>query len=487
MAERIAPWLLDGVSTGAVEARLFSESMLDQVGVVGPTDMVVTATGGMNIQTSSGRAFILMSTAWNGVTHVVNDSGDTNTVQASEANPRRDLVIAEVTGSSWQTRIVKGTAAASPVDPAVPVNCIVLARINLTASAASVTAAMLEDLRPFASPLRSLQSTSALRNWIRNGDMGIAQRGNGPFTTIYDTYLDGFRAGVGGAGSLTLSRVATPLGSGMGVNGANWLMRLTTAGQSAAGDNSLLYHPIENVRSLAGRVVTLSFMAQAGAGTPKIGIELEQIFGTGGSPSATVTTAIRAIQISTTATRYSVTFTVPSVASKAIGTSGTDRLQILFWLSAGANNATRASSIGIQNATIDLTDIQLEDGPVATAFERIPVALQLLWNSRYLQRLNGSASGNVAVGSGLVSLATQAVFTVPWLTPMRAVPSVTVSSMTVWDGSTQPAVSALSFSGTPESPTLTATVSGGLTVGRGALLYQNGVNMPSYIQLSAEL
>ncbi len=75
---------------------------------------------------------------------------------ANATNPRRDLIVAYVKDAEYAgdinsdadwIDIVKGTAAASPVDPAKPANSISLARIAVAANATSITNANVTDLR----------------------------------------------------------------------------------------------------------------------------------------------------------------------------------------------------------------------------------------------------------------------------------------------------------------------------------------------------
>src|SRR3954463_6731380 len=196
-----------------------------------------------------------------------------------------------------------------------------------------------------------------MRNVVRNGDMSIAQRGNGPVASG-PYFIDGWLLSANG-GSATQARVGTQASGGLAVDGAGWALTCALTGQAAAGDYAVLVHRIEGVRTLAGKLVTLSFLASASAGTPKIGVEVEQVFGTGGS--ANVPAATGQITLSTTPTRYSITFTVLSIAGKTIGTAG-DHLSLNLWLSSGATLASRASFIGIQNNTFSITDVQLEAG-----------------------------------------------------------------------------------------------------------------------------
>lgn len=327
------------------------------------------------------------------------------------------------------------------------------------------------------------------RNRIRNGDMGVVQRGVGPFTGSYIYTADGWPKGhVGGTHSVSLNTQG--LGSGLGINGALRSLSSTVASQSAVGDYAVVYQRIESVRTLAGKQVTLSFLAYASSGTPSVGIEIEQGFGTGGSPSAVVQTAIRSVAISNAATtRYSVTFTVPSIVGKTLGTAGDDFLSINFWVSAGSSSASRASSIGIQNNQIDICDVQLEEGPAATPFERLPQQVQLAWCQRYYWR---KSYGAATVGvSGIASyLSTQSFLHIQHPVPMRAAPTVVstraASDFTLYsNGGTTP-LTGWSAPAAQQSPAAIEVDLGhaGATVG-GNFIRTN--NSAAYIDASAEL
>jgi len=117
---------------------------------------------------------------------------------------------------------------------------------------------------------------------------------------------------------------------------------------------------IPEVRNLANSTVIVSFYAKASAGTPKIGVNLTQYFGTGGTPSTDVVVNGQAVTISTTWTRYSLTFTLASVVGKTFGTNDDSATILRLWYSAGTNFDTQSGSIGLQTSTIEVTGIQVE-------------------------------------------------------------------------------------------------------------------------------
>jgi hypothetical protein len=247
---------------------------------------------------------------------------------------------------------------------------------------------------------------AAGKNKILNGDFGINQRGfssasgSGLNQYTFDRWLVTNANGTYAPSAQTFTPGAAPVS---GYESTNFL-RNTTSGQSASGDYSVMLQRIEDVRTLAGQTATLSFWAKGGSGTPKIGLEISSSFGSGGSPSTGVDTAIGAVTLSTSWARYSVTFTVPSISGKTIGTTpNSSYQQINFWLSAGSSLATRASSIGIQNNTIDIWGIQLEAGSNATAFQTSTGSIQgeLAACQRYYERINLPTGNTQNFGLGM--------------------------------------------------------------------------------------
>lgn len=232
------------------------------------------------------------------------------------------------------------------------------------------------------------------KNKIINGDFFVNQR-NFSSSTSTDTYgFDRWRNS-SSDGTVTYSAQTFTAGTApvAGYEAKNYA-RVVTSGQTAAGALEIFYQPIEDVRTFAGQQVTYSFWAKAASGTPKIAIEVEQYFGTGGSPSATVDTYVSQVTLSTSWARYSVTFTMPSISGKTVGTTAnTSSVAILMWLSAGTTFNARSGSLGIQSNTFDIWGVQLEAGSVATAFQTATGTIQgeLAACQRYYYRATGSA------------------------------------------------------------------------------------------------
>jgi hypothetical protein len=317
------------------------------------------------------------------------------------------------------------------------------------------------------------------RNAIRNGDMSIWQRGTGAVTLTGFT-ADGWAKSNTG-GTHTVSRLAATPGdlcSGTG------MLRSVVSGQSVSTDMANIVSRIEGVQTFEGKTVTISFLAVASAGTPKIGVNMNQFFGSSGTTGLSY--PVGAVTISTTLTRYSISFAVPSTTGKTIS-GGDDNLFLRLWLSAGATYNTDASSIGIQNVTIDITDVQVEAGGIATPFEVLPPHMQLAWCQRYYYRITALTAAHF-VCAFVYTTATGGYGMLPFPVTMRAAPISAIShttgatilasggpyTCTTWGGS----------SAGPEMARISVTT-GVSAIDHGGYCYLNAIG--KWIDFSAEL
>jgi hypothetical protein len=130
---------------------LFSE------GICEAGDLAVSAPGGMNVRVASGAAWIEGDDDPDAQpTYRVRNVGnvDLALAAANGANPRKDLVIAEVLDAafsgasySWRLRVVQGAPGAVPAEPALPNNAIKLAVVTVPAAAAAIVAGNIADSR----------------------------------------------------------------------------------------------------------------------------------------------------------------------------------------------------------------------------------------------------------------------------------------------------------------------------------------------------
>ena len=201
------------------------------------------------------------------------------------------------------------------------------------------------------------------KNKIINGDLTINQRGFSSSTSGYN--FDRFyNEASGGTHTITQQTFTPGAAPVVGYEATNF-MRSVVSGQTTSGQYAAIAQKIEDVRTFAGQTITVSFWAKASTGTPKVSVEMQQVFGSGGS-GAVFTSAPAASTLSTSWVRYTSTITVPSISGKTIGTGSF--LVMFIWVSAGSSFDARANAIGLQNATLDFWGFQVEAGTVATPF-----------------------------------------------------------------------------------------------------------------------
>jgi hypothetical protein len=242
-----------------------------------------------------------------------------------------------------------------------------------------------------ATGLSYQENYAAGKNKIMNGDFSVNQRNFTTTTTTAEFNFDRWRTVYSGGTSTTTAETFT-LGAApvAGYEGKNFY-RVAITGQASATDFVRYAQAVESVRTFAGDTTTYSFWAKASSGTPKIAFNVSQYFGTGGSPSATVTTNAGTVTLSTSWARYSVTVAIPSISGKTIGTDNNSTLSMRLFLSAGAS-VTEGQSIGYQNVTIDTWGHQWESSSVATAFQTATGTIQgeLAACQRYYYRITGT-------------------------------------------------------------------------------------------------
>jgi hypothetical protein len=126
--------------------------------------------------------------------------------------------------------------------------------------------------------------------------------------------------------------------------------------------------------------------------------------------------------------------------SFSIGTGSTYSTTAGSWVAGNYVAPTGATSVvGTNGATFYITGVQLEDGAVATPFERRQYGTELQLAQRYYWKVTGGSPFGGIIAGG-------ASFNIPVTFPqqMRAVPTVTLSSVSDW--TVHNAVSNISFS-----------------------------------------
>jgi hypothetical protein len=334
------------------------------------------------------------------------------------------------------------------------------------------------------------------KNKIINGDFYVNQR-NLTSTTSSGYGFDRWNF-LTTNGTVTHSAQTFTTGTApvTGYEGANFA-RIVTTGQTLASAYTIYRQNIENVRTFAGQTVTLSFWAKANSGTPKIAMEFEQSFGSGGSPSSFVTVYAGQATLSTSWVRYTATIAIPSISGKTIGTTtNSSSLLLTLWFSAGSDFSDRTGSLGIQSNTFDIWGVQVEAGSVATAFQTATGTLQgeLAACQRYYYRANSAGAAYTIFSFGYTDNTTTALIMTPVPSYMRVFPtSVDYANLAFQEAQggifTFTAISLNGGSGaTAPNNNIQMQITGasGMTLGRPGRLLSNGVTN-GHLGFSAEL
>ena len=274
----------------------------------------------------------------------------------------------------------------------------------------------------------SAQNNSG-RNLIHNGLFNVAQRGAGPFTTNAAYTADRWQAFVtSDVVSFSVTALADSDRAGIGDEAASMKLANSFTGDAAATSQNYIAQKIENVRRLAGKTLTISFWAVAGGAGIKLGINLAQWFGSGGSPSAAVWATAVAVTTTMSWARYSATITLPSISGKTLGTNNDSSTWLAIYYSAGTSNAVTAGNIGVQSGLIWLWGIQLEiaaDGQTQPSPLDKPDPREDLANCQRFYQSGGNARVTAYQTAGNGAAVTQSL-----PVSMRAIPTISTKNFT---------------------------------------------------------
>jgi len=353
-----------GGTTGQILAKNSNTNMdfiwiTNDVGDITAVNVTSPITGGG----TSGAVTIgvsAASTSASGVVQLSDSTSTTSSVLASTPTATKsayDLAAAAVPKSTVTTAgdVIYATGSAA------------VTRLGIGTAGQVLTVNGGGTAPSWATPSGGSNQFYAGKNRIINGDFFINQRAFSSTTTDGSYGFDRFMWESSAGGTWSAQTFALGTAPVAGYEGKNY-SRIVTTGQTGAGVYTVLEQKMESVRTFANQTVTVSFWAKAATGTPKIAPELYQFFGSGGSPSAAVSTPGTQVTLSTSWARYSSTITVPSIAGKTLGTAG-DFLQLSLWVSAGTTFNARSGSLGIQSNTFDVWGVQVEAGSTATDFQ----------------------------------------------------------------------------------------------------------------------
>lgn len=321
------------------------------------------------------------------------------------------------------------------------------------------------------------------KNKIINGDFSINQR-NFTSVTADDYGFDRWQAARSGA---TLTYTPQTFTAGAAPVAGYESKNFARLAVSVGNDLARLQNKIEDVRTFAGQTVTVSFWAKGTNPTTagNLAVNFAQNFGTGGSPSASVNTAQQTFVLTANWTRYSLTFAIPSISGKTIGTDANSS-SLQLWIGQGTSIATDAW-------TLDLWGVQVEAGSYATPFQTATGTIQgeLAACQRYYWRNTSNGTTATQLFTLGVAYSTTAVnLGIQYPVQMRTTPtSIDAANLAVLDVAasrvnvTGAAIDAASNS---FDASILLTGASGLTSNRTYYLY-NQSGATGYLGLSAEL
>lgn len=263
-------------------------------------------------------------------------------------------------------------------------------------------------------------------NYIINGAFEINQRAFTSTTTPGAFTFDRWYPAFSGSTVTCSSQTFTPgTISNAQVEPTNYV-RIVQSGATGAGNYVQYDQKIEDVRTLAGQSVTVSFWARVATGTAVVGVNLTQDFGTGGSAYVDYYSTVT---VNSSWTRYSVQFNLLSTTGKTIGSSSNVRLAL--WTSAGSSyTGLFGNALGLQNNTFEFWGVQVEQGVVAMPFRRNANSIQgeLAACQRYYIRFVDVTGVRTVYGSSVwqASTVNNGIINLP--VQMRRTPTVTASS-----------------------------------------------------------
>jgi hypothetical protein len=324
------------------------------------------------------------------------------------------------------------------------------------------------------------------RNYILNGGFQVWQRGTtftgyNKFTADRWSYISNANGG-----THTVTRQAFAPGQTEVPGEPQYFIRYARTTAPSTVNYSRLRTHLEDVRTLAGKTVTLSFWVRSTMANHTISAGMTQWFGATGSTLVGVPNQSMLVATPNVWTKVVFTFTLPSVAGKTIISDSCLIVEILF------------SFTETYTYTVDVANVQLEEGPVATPFIWKPFQEEYYACMRYYQKSFGyeTTPGNGVSWDGQVENVLHASFNSNWYFPIifpvafRANPSV-VNIYSI--PASIPAGSVYNFSTGNSTNTFTvntATTSGkriSLVIPAAGLGWSGGQNVNCCWEASAEI
>ena len=293
------------------------------------------------------------------------------------------------------------------------------------------------------------------RNIIINGSMQVAQHGISTTTSGIKT-VDRWKTVVSGTDEApTFAQTAvvnTDSGDNPFAKGITKTFKITNGNQTSGAQASSRIEVQTNLESADLRnsgwnyntsadFITFSFYIKSSV-AQKFAARLQTQYGTGqrfkfNTPTLTANTWTRVVQTIPGNANLSFNDTVDNGFRVSIyafmGTTFTDSSATETWAAnEGGNRADDMTTTWFttNDATLEITGVQLEVGPQATAFEHRSFAEELLLCQRYFCKLTTRTDDNSIIGQGMYYGDTQIRCPVQSFVEMRAAPTVETTNST---------------------------------------------------------
>jgi len=444
-------------------------------GTISGLTTTAQSTPNMTVNVATGTVHMA-----NGVRYTPSANSTLAITTANATNPRIDIIYVN---SSGVISYLAGTPASSPVVPTVPLGGFLLSKINVIANTTTITSTNITDMRKIKNTTDSnadqiallsgvsgtvekanksaLDTTNAnvtnlnntvaehqadiaahgtmARQAIINGNFDVWQRNTSVTNPVNASFLaDRWKVAIipdSGIVPTNTIHSRQPLTSG-DISNAYYYYRINPDGAgSSFGANAVAYiaQLIENgTRYLCGdgKKVTVSFWARSSIAGKKIGVNLQQIYGTGDSPSVGENIIGTAFTLTSTWEKLTYTFATNTLAGKTFGTNNDDYIVVFLNYMWGSTRAITIGATGSEtfggSGNIDIAQIQVNSGDTALPFSPKTFEKELQDCMRYYERSFGltSITGTRIVFG--VSNANAAGFY--FIVPKRVTPTISVYS-----------------------------------------------------------
>jgi len=347
-------------------------------------------------------------------------------------------------------------------------------------------------------------NASIIKNRLINGDMRIDQRNAGASIAVADSNvypIDRFLFRNATDGTATAQQSSTvPTGGGF-VNSVVYTVGTADA-SLAAGQYARIAQVIEGYNfadlqwgTASAKTITISFWVRSSV-TGSYSVTLYNSAADRGYAANYTISAANTWEQKTVTIAGDTSGTWLTTNGKGVTVNfglgaGTD-----YQLSAGSWTATsniplasttQTNLMATAGATFYITGVQLEVGSSATGYEYRNYTTELQLAQRYYwKNTSVAAYGNMAIGS--CDGSTIGIAYAKYPVTMRAVPTISYSTIRIADGTTATAVSSISYnSSTYENMGVAFVASGGTFVLGRAVVIQGNNSTTAFIDATAEL